>query len=584
MSTYLVEAKENLSADVIAVIDAEIVADDGNTSDFATSQGNPGISFDRLNRTLVFSLCAVDPSGSKTNTTGHKLWSGIHTINSGASYDGYGNFNFSIMTRTLDSEVVTRWDAYDSASVVPNGIGPSDGTARRHVEADFSTEQGIKLTDPRTRNIASHHTMGNGDLSCAIEFFRFEDDYKKTLSPLIPSTDIHLELSGLNDDWWIVGYLDELTSNVYNYHLTPRLRTSDETAADYKLSYADFDAPAITANLTYRHVVDVSGNFWLFASNKGTGAARAYTLYKLTMPSSAPFGGPVVGGGWTTVTPWAAATGPNTRAAGYRGFNATGQDNNKLFYSNHTDDVLYCCAKFYPRDVYPTPTDDPADFHMDVDQIALPGLTFTHHADVITGWVTADIQPTTDSMEAAWAVCDMWEADKADLSYHSYLFPDVDYKKRKFFLAVVPVTAGVAAGYPDTSNSTPIVPSTHVLMIEIDFSGTPTWVDGQLYDETPWDDNYPLYAVAIGDGNIIRASMQVVVPFGPSVFDCGLWDDAQNAWWQSGQDPSFWYLDEAFAPRSILTSQYIEQPPFMKISFGDLPALPVSMVQAHIYG
>lgn len=572
MTTYTLEAKENLSADIIAVVDAEI-AGPGLTANFATSPQDIGISYDRLNRTLVYSVCAVDPvSGTPTNATGVKLWSGVHTINAAATYDEYNYRNFSILTRTLDSETVTRWDAWDTASLVPNGIGPSDGTAKRFVEASYNDAQVIKLVDPRTRNVWSHHTSAAGLRSCLIYEFRFSEAYKQTISPYVPSADRHLELMGITAKWVYVADFAKLTGDRYTLELLPRVRLAAEVTADYLLSDGGFEVPSGVGGLYEegRTFIGTDASLYYFTCTPSFGAARKYYLYKFTQPSSPP-GDPIVGGGWTDATPWAAGTGPNLGSASYRG--DIGSVGKNLPIPLPATNGAALLSIFFAGSKYPTPSNDPSDFSIACTYVDLAGA-FDYHAAFVTGYMTAAWEPTAVAVDAAWAVWGVWETD-GDLAYHDYEFPDVDYTKRWLFFGVSPVVAGVST--PTYDGSSPLA-APHIMMVEYQFvSGAAPVLTGRRYDEANWDALYLAYAAAVADDNVIRASMLGSLVSGTGKPDIGVWDETGSAWWWSGQNTNFWQLDADFTPRL----PYLEQPPLMRIGFGASPPGPAR--RAHVW-
>jgi hypothetical protein len=573
---YLMEAKENLSPSLKAIVDAEIIAGPEVTG-IRMSQWQPGISYDRVRGLIIYSACVIPDLSDTTpiNTTGHRLWSGVAGRDDGVAVDQGNYWNFHILTLDVNTEVVTSRDVYDSTSLVPNGIGGSDGTARRMSEADYFTAEIVKVVDPRTGNVLSHHTSG-GARSCLIYEFRLSENYLQTISPYVPSGNRHLEIFGINDDWYLIGDLGKNTANRFTMELLPRLRTSDEVAADYLLSYASFQFPVGTEDYFFRTILDAEGSLYLYGSTAF--AARDYKLWKLTMPTSAPFGGPVVGGGWTNITPWAAGTGPNTDAAGYRGGIA---QNSEVLALRIADDELALVTKFYPGTVYPTPTTDPLDLQFDCTYVDLTGATFDHHSGFVTGYMTEDWVSTAVAADAAWAVQDCYQLD-TDVEYNSYSFAadEFNYTTRRIYFVVRPVIAGVVTPPYDDD---PPDNGTHIVMVKYAFASgsAPVVVEVNslpALDEQLWDDEYPAYAAAIGNTNVVYRSLQVDILSNQTVYDSGIWVESQNAWWWSGQRSNLWKLDAAFTDRDGYLGGVGLGMPFLKISLGTSPMPPGTVI------
>ncbi len=538
------EARENLDPALVAVVEDEI-ENEAIVSNIAVSQTYVGVSVDRERRLIVYSLCYVpDADGPWTNDTGWRLWSGISGLNNGAVIDPFNYKSFQIMTRSLDDDTVTRYDCWSSTSTVPNGIGGSNGTARRMVEADYGTIQIPKLVDPRTGNVWSHH-ISVGARSCLIYEFRRSEDFKQTISPYVPSADRHLELLGITEDWVYIGDMGKDTPSTYTLELLPRVRTSDETAADYLLSYASFEFPE-TNNYNFRSAVSSDGSLYLFGSTGSIGVARTYKLYKFTQPTSAPFGGPVVGGGWTNVTPWSASDGPNTDAAAYRFASSIFQNSNILAYQPASN-TLVCISKLMPAQKYPTPTNDPNDLAFDCTYIDLSDLSFGYHPAFVTGYMTAAWTTTSDPDEAAWAVLDCQEHD-GDLAYHDYEFESVDYERRWFSFMVLPVVGGVIQGSYAAAN--PLHSASYRILVEYQFVPGSAPVVTRIYREEGWDLTYAAYGAAISHPEVVNYSMAGFDPNYGNLYDIGLWDEDTLSWWWSGNNGDFQQnFDADFAAR-----------------------------------
>lgn len=551
-------ATENLSPDLAAIVAAEIAAGPAVTTYIQPTQNNLGLCYDRENRTLVYSVCVIDPNVTpQVNATGHLLWSGVNSILAGANYDPFEAKNFSIMTKSLDTGAVTRFDAWDVNSLVPAGIGGSDGTARRFVEAEAATPQLPKLCDPRTRNVWSHHTTTLGALTCLIYEFRFAEGYKQTISPYKPDANRHLELGGITDNWVLIGDLGKVGVG-FDWQFLPRVRQADEVAADFLLSYGQSDEPVPLSEWFERRAFSADGTMWFFG--RATFGAMDHGLWSLPMPPVVV--NPVAPAAIAAVTPWGAANGPNTGAANYATRN-TANDNSIIAQYQFTADRLVLLNKFYPNDKLPAATTDPADFRMHATYVQLPGLGFVTHADFVTGFMDANWNPSPVNPGNGYAVCDCWEADQADLAAHSFHFTNADYERRWLAFSVIPIVGGVlAAPYPGTNK--PIAGGTHVVFAQYDFSAAPQLValEGRLFtDEGLWDARYPAYGAAIGTTSVVFGSFATDL-FNFTIYDQGVFDPVRKGWWWSGANTfaHFWKLNPAFTPRQPYMVDPYSQP------------------------
>lgn len=555
-------AKENLTPALISIVDDEIQAGAGETYGVRFSQKYCGVSYDRVRRLLVYSLCEIgtDTDGSSVNATGFDLYSGLHTIDAAATFDITNFKNWSIFTKSIDTDAVTQYVAWTAGSVVPNGVGPSTGSHRRFVEADYYTQQIPKLVDPRTGNVWSHHIVGSGlapDISCLIYEFRRDEDYAQTISPYVPPDDYHLEILGITEDWVYVWqyFTDTL-------ELLPRVRTAEEVAQDYLLSYASFAFPAdfVAALGATRVTMGADGSIYLLTMKTSAAGARNVKLYKFTTPTSAPYGGPTVGGGFTEITPWTSSTGPNTSNGSYRGWLGSFGNTNILWRQPATDDLV-CVTKRLPRQKYPTQSTDPNDLAFDCTYVHLDDMSFDYHGAFVTGYMTEAWETTDDPNEAAWAVIDCAEHD-TDLAYHDYDFSDyASYTRRWFSFMCLPVVGGVIQG--SYSGATPKATSTYRVLVEYEFGFGSAPAAVRALPEQPWDDRYAAYGTAIGNTEVVNYSMADGDANFNSYYDIGLWDAQTSSWWYSGNDGNVWDLNPAFTARS----PYLNDPPFLRLSF-----------------
>lgn len=556
MTTYTLEAKDNYEA-------AESAAFHAGLFPYISLATNAqlGTAYDPVRRTLFYSRTYWSDGLDTTNATGHRVWTGVVGFNAGATYSPDNYNNFSIVSKNIDTDLVTRYNAYDPASTVPNGIGGSDGTARRFTEADATRGQGIKITDPRTGNIWSHH-VSTGSRTCLLYEFRAQDSYALTISPYVPSADRHLELFGISDNWVVFGDFEKNTTGRYTLECAPRLRQADEVAADYILSYGSFEMPSAfdgLANAPIRVCVDLNGNYWFLGARRGAGS-RNYRLAKFTPP--AIVANPAAGGSVTDITPWTLSTGPNSDAGNYTTASTATVlgsfilSNQISVYALHGADALVLINRLYPQMKNPVSA-DPADLKFQCTYVDMNSLAYTFMGSFITGYMTASWVMTTDPMRAAYAIEDMRETDLyRDYNGYDYSANGIDHASRWFAVVVRPVTGGVVG---DTTTY-------RVVMVQYRFAPgeAPTLV--RFIDEgAAWDPRYPTYAAALGNGNIIYNSMtgNAIMVLG----DTGIWDAASSAFWYSGVDPAdsrtFNRFDAYYANREA--EFYVAQP-FMRLS------------------
>lgn len=557
-TTYVMEAKESYDA--------------ANAANFAlatfpggfgnTSQYQAGISYDAVRRKIMYSLCWSETAGSVLNPTGQNLYSGVHYIDAGNNYAERYYLNFSVMELDLATEVVTRYDAYDPASLVPNGVGLSDGTYRRFVEADGFVAQGIKIVDPRNGDIWSHHFAGS-PRTCLLYNFRRADNFALTISPYVPSADRHLEIFGLSDDWLFVGELGAINANRYAMQLIPRVRTADEVTADFLLSYATFNFPAASVDYVFTSVVTEDGNVYLFAAGVPfpPGTDVDYKLWRLAPPTSAPFGGPVVGGGWTDVTPWGAATGPNTLAADFTQINHDTNTVQAMWL--HATSEMALINRYYPNDHDPAST-SALDFHVQCTYYRPGDLAWSYTGDFVTGYMTSVWGMTAVAADAAYAVMDIRQTDRYR-DYNSYDFGDDD-TTRWFVFRVHPVVAGAV-----------VTITWRTILVEYRFAFGVAPEVVRFLPEDGWDAAYPAYGIDVGDANVVEVSMNLV-PQIDNLLDVGFRDETDGAWWWSGQRDNFYAFDATFDNRSAGSVSA----PFLRLSL--IESSIAALVQAHIYG
>lgn len=592
-TVYVMSAEENYDPTHVASIAALTTY----TSTFMnTDQNYQGVQWDPVRRNLMYMYTENIPTTPLTNTTGHPIWDGKTAIAAGGAVDPTIQFNSSVCTKNIDTGAVNFYVNYNVANVVPSGIGGSDGTYRRYTR-DFqavgpNNGNGPGMTDPYTGNFWINSQ------SCELYYFGLADNYSQIISPLFPvgasGNDVMIvgfTNTGATGPWSVAREINPLLNQTYLY-LVPRLITATETTHDYLLAYATFTYPTwVTAGLycSYnREVFDHAGNMFLFSCSP-TGA-KAFKLYKFSLPTSAPYGGPTVGGGFTDITPWGGSTGPNADASGYtlaRTSGATTETSDIIpMYLPATDDLVLI-SKFFPVEHTASST-DPALMKWSCTYVHSPAGTATwdHHSAFVTGYMTA-AWASTDINGAAYAVTDAFEVNnylgQSDYDYSG--ISGLDYTKRWFFFVCTKMVNGVSDAKP------------RIVLVQYKFvyGSAPSVV--QVIDEQGWDDRYTDYAPKVSDAYAphnqvdtpaVALSMQTILnadEFHPQ-WDVGIHDPVTNSfWWSGGATDTtkttafFGLFNPAFADRmknavdtpggaSVSASTVAATPPFMKLSFG----------------
>lgn len=592
MTTYSMTAEENFDAERIAAIA-------GLTTYFhtymGTDQNYQGIQWDAVRRNLMYMYCENIPATPISNTTGHTLWDGNRIVAPDGLVDPGIMFNSSVGVKNLDTGVVTFYNNYDVDNVVPVGISDglghsSDGTWRRFTN-DFkaaappnSGNNGPGMTDPNTGDF-----WINGE-SCELYCFRLTDDYSLTISPLRPVIDPDniVQIVGFTDDWSYAREIDQTNVDttipgLARLYLTPRVRTAADVTADKLLVYATFTYPRTEVPSYYhsynREVFDHAGN--MYVASCASSGDKDFQLHRFEEPSSAPFGGPVVGGGFTDITPWSSSTGPNGDADDYTldrqaGEGAPNTADIIPMYLPVSDDIVLI-EKFFPTE-HTADSVDPALMSWSCTYVSDPSGTpaFDHHSAFVTGYMTEEWAPT-DISGAAFAVIDAFEVNTY-LGQSSYNYT-YDYTKRWFFFLCTKMTAGVSDG------------KSRIVLVEYSFVNGVAPAVLQVIDEQGWDDTYPDYAEHSNDAYgtsssaAVATAMQTILNedrLNPQ-WDSGIYDPVTTSFWWSGggtnaagSTPFFSLFDDQFVDRTqdILyrpsgLSYVGATPPFMKLSFGE---------------
>lgn len=591
---YIMTAEENYDNKRISYIDGLVSY---SSVYINTDQNYQGVQWDPVRRNLMYMYIEDTPETPHTNTTGFSLWDGQSTISPGSAVNPSEQFNASVGTKNIDTGEVSYHLCYTPNSVVPGSVA-GDGTWRRFTR-DFLSDavenlgNGPGMTDPRTGDFWINSQ------SCELYCFRNQDSYAQIISPLYPK-------HGINNDVMILGFSDSGATGPWSYareisetagvssaylYLVPRLLTAAEITADYLLAYATFNYPVTMAD-SQRHypaynreIFDHSGNMYLFSCTRTGG--KNFKLYKFTAPTSAPYGGPTVGGGFTDITPWAAGTGPNADASGYtlaRPYHPvsglmTTADIIPIYQpiTNHAWDNLVLIEKFFPSE-HTAASADPALMFWSctyVNNLSPGPTTWEHHSAFVTGYMTAG-WATTDINGAAYAVMDAFEVNSY-LGQSDYLY-GIDYTKRWFFFACTKMVNGVSDGKP------------RIVLVEYQFTYGQAPQVVQVIDEQGWDDAYPgknhssdAY-VPFTEQDTQAVAVAMTTSFNTdyyhSTWDIGVHDPITNSFWWGGggtdrsQTAFFGIFDPKFSRRQATFfggppggSHLAATPPFMKLSF-----------------
>ncbi len=546
---YTLAALENYDADRVAQVD-------GSGFPTKTGTGTPmlGRSVDITARKLRYPVCIYYAPG--INDTGHTLWDGRNSYAPSAALTG-GQLGLWLAEKDLDTGVVTFTDVYDVAQTVPMSVA-GDGTWRRTVFDIDRQDNSPFLTDPRTSNVWMQTQC------CEVHCFRASDGYKMTLSPFFSTDDLgnHSFPIGMNEDWV---YVLELVPDPgpQLLHLVPRLRTSDETTADELLSYADFDWPVANPLTSFVCALDINGDFYIFTRDR-TGPCN-FQLWKFTQPSSAPFGGPVVGGSFDDKTGWDTSSGPDILSDGYTqpGFGREGDD---IIWdiNNRTGLIIFSVLRAEDwtgvgpginKIIYTV-----YDTVMDVASAAV----------WMQGYTAADLTPVADPYQATYYIT-------GNINNTNCFYEQDNY----YDMSSVDLTRWLFVGVKKVFNGV-IGDKEYTLLLECNpaATGLPTIVR-IIAEENTWDVAYPGYVADLivpepwfGDPvGVIAANMpQEDLEFNES-HDCGFFDSTTNSFYwstllatpQDTQSPSnFYRFDPAFAPREEVT---FADPPIMRMSF-----------------
>lgn len=608
VTAYVMEAKENYDATRVSYI--------GGLSSYTgvtlcATQSHQGMQWDAVRRNLMYMYTEKIPTSATTNDTGHTLWDGFTAFAPGAALSRATHFNSSVCAKNIDTDAVTFYLNYNSSNLVPNGIGGGDGTWRRctldfHANNVGDGGNGPGMTDPYTGNFWVKSQ------SCELYCFRLADSYSQVISPLFPvhGDDNSVDIVGFTTTHttgpWAFGREINQTADptsAYLY-LVPKDLTATEITADYLLAYAAYSYPmteahAASFHICNREIFDHSGHMYIFSC--AASGAKNFKLWKFTLPTSAPYGGPTVGGGFTDITPWASGTGPNADATGYTilrddsPFSLQGTPDIIPLYLPTTDDLVLI-SKFQPNEKVDG-SSDPALMKWSCTYVHTPAgtPTWNHHSAFVTGYMDADWAPTTIG-SAAYAVIDAYEVNnylgQSDYDYTADV-TGLDYTKRWFFFACTKMTAGVSDNSP------------RIVLVEYQFvyGSAPTVT--RIIDEQGWDDAYPgkthtsdVYApydaVTVNTVAVAMDAGGFNACYPQARWDNGVFDPVTNSfWWSGGSTDSggttalFSLFDSTFADRmkdgsgNVGGSSIAATPPFLKLSFAEQFCAP--FIVGHTY-
>jgi hypothetical protein len=549
MTAYVMEAKENYPPAVVTALE-----DDGAFTDFCYAEPLlTGLSFDAVRRKIMFAgLLWSGTVQNITNTSGYTLWGGVgsfggfSTIPPGDPIDQYAQKTLAIFEKDIDTGVVTAYPSWSAAQTVPNGIGPgggegvSDGTWRRYTLDLDASQNYPALTDPRTGNVWVQ------TMSCETYCFRRAISFAQDISPIFPAElgGNQVKPIGMSNDWVFV---EEIASPNDKLYVTPRVYTAAEISADYLLKYATYDMPDSTAGNYWRICVYDDGDLYLLSKS---GSDGKYKLWRFDPPALGAY--PATGGGFTEITPWAAATGPNTSLAGYA--NRSTNTWQQPIIMKLPDDGQLALWTLNLNTI------GPDTIRFDVTYYDIAGDTFETFLSVASTYMTAEWASTEDPNAAAyniWPVVPPYEVNNY-LDLHDYNFagdiPGLDYRDRWIAFVVFSMEEGVAVGNERT-----------VFVRYLFTPGAAPTVVTVIDELTTFDPGYTTYATAIGLDAVVQASLFADPLSWQIGTDKGLYDPVTNAFWWSGHVNNMFYLDPALIYRDAI-SQTV--PPLLRLSFG----------------
>jgi hypothetical protein len=567
VTTYVMAPKEDLTAAQYALL-----AGGGALAPPSAYIGNQkaGEYYDAARRQFVNPFHQF--GDAPTNETGFTLYMGqaSENIAPDAAVDEEQARNLYTSVKSIDDGSVTLYNAYAAANQVPSGIGGGDGSWRRYAATQY-LNCCPNTIDPWTGNIWLHGEA-IGDFACTIYCLRAEDDYSQIISPMLEIAGFtHYEPMFSTEDWIGVLAVNGATDDLA-FALTPREFTAEETSQDFILSYCDFEMPWNNGARHWRYVA-VPGDY-VYVFSKAITGAPDFTLHKFEFPSSAPWGGPIVGGGFTDETPWAAGTGPNTDCASYIYDHNDTSHNTLLLYHLPATNVLVCVSKLWPENTDNSIpyTLDPLLVRFDCTYVDLDDMSFDYHEGFVTGYMTAAWAPTTDPNAAAWSVIECQELNLY-LGNTTYQFDGFDYTKRWLWFRVQPVVAGTWTPEHPIRQFGADDATTRIVMVEYQFAKGSAPQVLRVVDDAGWNETYAAYGTEVGDANVVRYSLDDRYwHFGTlSLYNNGVYDPETAAFWWGVEQTAIGYL----GPNKFLDQlNYADtNAPWLRLAFSESGAV-----------
>lgn len=456
-----------------------------------------------------------------------------------------------IQTKQIDTLLVTEYDSWTAASTIPATVA-GDGSWRRMVNCQVG-DADPNIVDQWSGSIA-FHAFGNGDYLCCVYFLFRSDEYAQVIEPFVDEEFGHHEPVGVTEDWWYV----EMDYWATHLNLIPRELTAEEITQDIRLAYAAFDypiVPIIFGNYWWRKAWHTNGSHYYFGRERA-GEAK-FELWRFDEPDSAPYGGPVVGGGFTRLTPWTLADGPNTDVADYDQALSSVNSNMVSCYFLAATTQLVLLSRFYPAQM--APPGAAGDFRMDCTYFNIADDAYDYHQAFVRGWMNAAWAPVTLIADAAYQIIEVQETN-IYLDNTSFPFIGTDRTRRWFFFECYKVNAGVV----DLADRMRVLVKYHFVY------GAAPVIDGVVIPEDGWDTAYEDF----GDLPEVNADRVVQKCLGtePNLqdivgpYNSALYDTVEN---------KFWWLTEQYY-NCFLNPPVFENifywadvgPPFLTLSFG----------------
>jgi hypothetical protein len=564
-----------------------------------------GSAFDRVRRNIMYAVAITDKEYAgnqitETNDTGQTLWSGLDLYPPGNNINLQTTFTYRTAIKNIDTGVVTFYDPYDPAQLVPEGIGGGGiaaFTITPGIGATDGTTQGRAAVGGSGHNATATLTFTGGALTLAT-FWNVGFDYQvgDTLTFAIPGWTGHItvdEVIPSSDGTWgrcvadthlhggdVISICDPRTGNFWIHLQSCELQVF-RPETNYCMEISPLQLPfTIAQNVDAdAEPLGVTAD-WVYY--KGW---RSNTVVKLQiLPSSITPDERTADYLQATYTYDYPAANVKLR---YRAL--VGTDGNLYLFGAYQDSPikykLYKCVPgvgftditpwgattgpntvvagwggnyFYSpiggsmrSNTYlfklPATNElvllsklgdaDATKFRVDCTYCGMGG-GFDYHQAFVSRYMTADWVPT-DEAGGVWYVKDFNEFDN-DLEASDYLH-NVDYSVRRFMF----ICEYMAATGDDVGNNV-------CVFVEYKFVNGAPPVVRQVIPERDFDNLYPAYQELIGQPEIIAGSLPALakapVSYGLAelAIDNGIWDRATDDMWLSGDEPNFCKFNDSF--------------------------------------